>query len=91
MPYLYCMATATTTQEIEMTTTTSFPVSLTDLCWYGPTQDDCTIGNYLLCRTPGGATVRVYKQIDGDEVLVATRTSLAWALVFVNADMGYKS
>ena len=47
MPYLYCMATATTTQEIEMTTTgykTNYDTSIASI------TDLLVSLNYLICE-----------------------------------------
>ena len=91
MPYLYCMATATTTQEIEMTTTQKAPVaikSINDLAYsvtLGTVMHGYCHASYSLDASHYTITWDVYCQIDGgDEVLIGRNLTSPAATALIN-------
>ena len=80
------MATATTTQEIEMTTTQKAPVaikSITDLPYH--INSGTIVHGYCHAEYADEFTFNVYCQIDGgDEVLIGRNLESAEATALIN-------
>jgi hypothetical protein len=93
MPYLYCMATATTTQEIEMTTTQKAPTTIfamddldvKALCRLG--SDAVGMHGYCTINFSNCHEIRfdVYCQIDGEEVYVGRNLKNKAAIALINS------
>ena len=91
MPYLYDMATATTTQEIEMTTTQKAPIeinSINDLPYginFGTVMHGYCHASYSLDASIYTITWDVYCQIDGgDEVRIGRNLTSPAATALIN-------